>query len=134
MPLPAMKRYDGPLYQVLRKSIREGAILPGIRVAIVSAKFGLIEADSLIPFYDQRLNARRAATLGPKVQADLTRLLARHRFGCVRINLGRDYAKLIEGMPALKNAIWASGSIGVRAATLKTWLRGTESRRGRLID
>jgi hypothetical protein len=51
--LPALERYDGPMFRVLRKFLRENPskeLHPD--VYILSAQFGLISADQLIPIPD----------------------------------------------------------------------------------
>jgi hypothetical protein len=121
-PIAAAERYDGPLYRVLRKALREGRVHPSTDVVIVSAKHGLLDPDTPIRFYDQRLSGARVQSLASEVRADLTRRLRSGRYRRICINLGRDYAAMLEGLPALRNARWASGSIGVRAALLKSWL------------
>ena len=48
---PAVNIYDGPYYRILRKSN-----LSNIDVKIISAKYGLIDSNSLISPYEQRRN------------------------------------------------------------------------------
>jgi hypothetical protein len=53
--LPAIDRYDGPAFRVLRKYLREHAErAPSI--LILSAKYGLIPAGQEIPMYERRLS------------------------------------------------------------------------------
>lgn len=120
-PLPAIKRYDGVLFKVFRKAQREGRA-NRVHLAILSARFGLIGEHTKIPFYDQKMTKPRAAALAATVRYNLRKILAVRKFDRILINLGRDYSPLISEMPELKNALWASGSIGKRAATLKAWL------------
>lgn len=122
--LPALELYDGVMFKVVRKAMREGRVASATDVAILSAKYGLIDCDALIRHYDQRLSKSRARELGPSVQAELRRILRRRRYEQVLINLGRDYAEMIRGMRELTNATWAAGPIGKRAAILKAWLSG----------
>lgn len=121
-PVVALERYDGPLYRVLRKAIRAGCVAPTTDVAILSAKYGLLDKSTPIPFYDQRMTAARAVELAPQVRAALRRLIVAGRYNRIRVNLGSDYAVLLDGVLGASDAEWASGSIGVRAATLKAWL------------
>jgi hypothetical protein len=64
--VPAVDRYDGPAFRVLRKYLRELPD-PGLRVLILSAKFGLIEAERKLPYYDHRLTRQEALAMRPKV-------------------------------------------------------------------
>jgi hypothetical protein len=121
-PIAAIERYDGPLYKVLRKALREGRVSSETDVAILSAKYGLLNATTPIPFYDQKMDAVRAIVLAPQVRAELRQLIAAERYARIRVNLGRDYAALLDGVSEMNGAEWASGAIGLRAATLKAWL------------
>ena len=51
--LPAFQRYDGPAYRVFRKFLRDSrGAGPPMNLYILSAKYGLISGDILIPDYD----------------------------------------------------------------------------------
>ncbi|MGC8551529.1 MAG: DUF6884 domain-containing protein [Phycisphaerae bacterium] len=120
--IPAIERYDGVLYKVIKKAMRERLASPLLRVAIISAKYGLIESSTPIACYDQRMDINRAKHIAGQVRTCLKQLLAQYESPQVYISLGRDYARLVAGLPELKLAIWANGPIGVRAAALKKWL------------
>src|SRR3954470_6352658 len=64
--LPAIDRYDGPAFRVLRKFLGEGPADPPV-VLILSAKYGLIEAAQAIPDYDCCMSAALAKQLHPRV-------------------------------------------------------------------
>jgi len=52
--LPALERYDGPSFRVVRKFINEcPAEARSLDIRILSAKFGLIRADQPIAWYDR---------------------------------------------------------------------------------
>jgi hypothetical protein len=127
-PLAALDRYDGVFYRVVRKAIRERCLSPGIELVILSAKYGLISPSTRIPFYEQRLTRERAMILGPVVRQKMASLLRRRSYCRLLVNMGRDYEAILREMPELNDAIWATGSIGRRAATLKAWLSGDVSR------
>lgn len=65
--LPAIERYDGGSYRVIRKAKRETKKLNNIEVLVLSAKYGLIDALTTIANYEQRINRRRAKKLNPQV-------------------------------------------------------------------
>src|SRR5579859_7749716 len=66
--LPAMQRYNGPLWQVLRHALREQPQLAAdLDIYVLSAAFGLIPATQLIPWYDQTMAPERADALRPEV-------------------------------------------------------------------
>lgn len=65
----AIDMYDGPMWQTLRARLaelpaaREALATGDLRIFVLSAKFGIVEADVVLPGYDQRLDERRAAEL-----------------------------------------------------------------------
>lgn len=67
-PLPAIERYDGPAFRVLRRYCR---LIQdsGLIVYVVSAEFGLISAEKTIPTYDRRMTSERAEDLRPFIAA-----------------------------------------------------------------
>ncbi len=74
--LSAVERYDGPMFRVLRKFVRECASeAQYLAVFILSAEFGLIPGSKPIPDYDRRMTPHRAAELQPQVLAELGRIL-----------------------------------------------------------
>lgn len=56
--IPAIDRYDGPLYRDYRRHRGEGHVLP--RTLILSALYGLIDCTHEIHSYDQKLTPKRA--------------------------------------------------------------------------
>ncbi|MCS6841078.1 MAG: hypothetical protein NZ701_09875, partial [Roseiflexus sp.] len=66
-PLPALERYDGPQFRVLRKFLRAHPDASALlEIAILSARFGIIAPSTLIPWYDQRLTPEQALLLRPE--------------------------------------------------------------------
>ena len=62
--LPALTRYDGPMFRVLRKFLREcPGEAQGLEIYILSAEFGLIPASQPIPNYDRRMTLQQANIL-----------------------------------------------------------------------
>ena len=120
--MPAIERYDGVLFKVLRKAIRENLVGGTVDILIISAKYGLITPRTRIVNYDAKMTTRGAHQLGPSVRRGIRHRMTRDRPNDVLINLGQAYAKIIRDMPELRDAVWASGAIGKRAAFLKSWL------------
>jgi hypothetical protein len=124
--LPAIDRYDGPAFRVLRKYLREGpAEVP--TVLILSAKYGLIECDRQIPWYDHRLSSASADSLRLRVLETARRVLRSHRWRAVGLCAGKDYQSALEGitelMPAGVRLDLLAGGLGRRLAALRDWLR-----------
>lgn len=120
--LPALTRYDGPAYRVLRKALRDLPQKDHPRIAILSARFGLIASDTPIPWYDCRMTPERAAVLMPAVQRDLHAWL-HPDVTDIFITLGRAYRPVLGDMPLGEWHITeAQGSIGMRLGQIRRWL------------
>src|ERR1051326_6464392 len=78
-PLPAVERYNGPAFRLYRRFLRS-RVARAPELHILSAEFGLVPADALIPWYDHRMTSRRARELQPGVAESLGGLLGD---GCV---------------------------------------------------
>ena len=124
--LPASQRYDGPAYQVFRKFLREHPDVdsPAVNLYILSAKYGLISGDILIPDYDLRMTAERAAKLKVSVQKSLALVLSLHQYDEIFIAMGKVYREaLMDLLPSGPRVVVADGKIGEKSAALYRWLR-----------
>ena len=127
--LPALERYDGPPFQVLRKFIVECPTEAcKLDICVLSAKLGLILADQPIPCYDKLMTVHRATALNPIVLAKVERLLAPRKYRKLLINVGQDYLPALAGYESLVpddlEVAQALGSSGRRQTMLRDWLRG----------
>lgn len=120
--IPAIERYDGVFFKVLRKALREGGCQSPVEILIISAKYGLITPHTPIPNYDTKMNTHQAAMLRTLIRKDLQRVINEKKPSGILVNLGKAYAEIIRDIPELQSAFWAEGPIGKRAATLKFWL------------
>src|ERR671937_639945 len=68
--LPAIERYDGPAYRVLRRYLRQHPSQPP-DVLILSAELGLVLHTQPIPAYDRLMTPQRARELLPIVCGEL---------------------------------------------------------------
>lgn len=127
--LPAIDRYDGPVFRMLRKARGHG-LLNTVEVMILSAKHGLIPAEWMIADYDQVMTPARVAELAGTVSVDLWRWMGRHpECSDVFVNAGKSYAPALAGFDewCLRQGIivtQAAGGIGQRLAQTKAWLEG----------
>ncbi len=132
--LSAIDRYDGPLFRVLRRYLREhpagypqNSSVPDIHV--LSAEFGLIPGYRPIPYYDCRMTPQRAEELRPQVIVELKRILkGAEPFNELFIAMGRDYLRALNGWEALIPP-WlgvkvSKGSVGKQQSQLYDWLHG----------
>ncbi|MCE2396866.1 hypothetical protein J4G02_20290 [Candidatus Poribacteria bacterium] len=125
--MPALERYDGPLYQMIRKFRRSATPpLSNPCIYILSARFGLIRACTPIPDYDQPMTSQRAVELASHTLLKLSELLNQEPFQEMYLCLGKDYLRCIDGydnlVPKGIKLIVAEGSIGKRLHFMKRWL------------
>lgn len=127
-PIPAIQRYDGPSFRILRKWQRAYPDLAGqLDVLILSAKLGLISSEQPIENYNQRLTRERAAVLQPLISAALQRFVAEHGpYAATLLHLGRDYVPAI-APEELRSELFGtltrtSGGIGIRLRHISAWL------------
>jgi len=146
-PLPAIERYDGPAYRVLRKYLRSEPIAPP-STWVLSAKYGLVNADHPMQDYDQRMTEELAKALRPAIQKRLRSLLYSttpgpgelflYASGSYLSTLGFDQESGLVGYDVRNEvsggnnnrerpikAKLASGRIGGRVAELRDWLYGS---------
>lgn len=123
--LPAIERYDGPTFRVLRRFLLSKPLnFPN--VYILSAEFGLLSYSQLIPYYDRRMTLARARELHSHVITELSLILNKSPYQKLFINLGQAYFQAIESyeslvIPSLDIKI-ATGSLGKRLSELHDWL------------
>jgi hypothetical protein len=125
-PLPAIERYNGPVFLVLRRFLRERPDEAKLLdVYILSAAHGLISAICPIAPYDQKMNRARAVELKPQVLADFGGLM-QNDYAALCLVMGKTYFAALEGwqdlVPANLLATVAKGPMGMKQAQLKKWL------------
>jgi hypothetical protein len=129
-PLIAIRRYDGPSFRTLRKwQATNPTAAEQLDIRILSAKLGLITANTLTSDYNQRMTPNRAAELGQSVRSALAHVVAQHgAYTATLIHLGQNY------LPALTQeqvqtapfgaVTFTAGGIGTRLGQIKAWLNG----------
>ena len=120
---PALEVYDGPSYRVLRKFLKENGWPPGLMIKIISAKNGIIDANTLIKKpYDKRLDKETAEKIRPKVMQSLSEVgLPTSVF----INLSKDYRPAISCITTLfgwDRITESEGRNGEKLQAMKKWL------------
>ena len=121
----AIELYNGPFYQIIRKNYQEK-----IDIFIISAKYGLINSNELISFYDQMMTTERAKELSGIIKMDLEKILQIKDYDEIFINLGKKYMIALEESKNLLNNYNVSlgyGQIGERLHQLKIWLTAIEA-------
>jgi hypothetical protein len=123
--LPALARYDGVNYRVLRKAQRETTVPDTLDVLILSAEYGILDAQDQIPDYDRLMTPTHARELQPQVAHSLATRLATRRYDEAFVLGGKTYRIALETATSLHNiprVAYAQGGIGEQMAQLKHWL------------
>jgi hypothetical protein len=133
--LPVLERYDGTFFRILRKARREGYWPDNLDVLIISAKYGLLELNTVIEKYDLRMTMVQAKQLKPVVAPLLNKRVTVLTYTEIFLNVGKTYYEAIEGwntaLPHDTTVIYASGGIGQRAQQMRHWLiEKTTSKKG----
>ena len=122
--MPAIERYDGPAYKVVRKWLRT---IPDARLhldfLILSAEFGLISDSQRIPYYDRRMTVERAKELHEETLYALKTIFSSDRYRAVFVCMGKTYRRAIEGINAFfPNIEYSHGGIGMQISQLRQFL------------
>jgi hypothetical protein len=123
--LPALERYDGPAFRVLRKYLREND-RGALSIFILSAKHGLIPAAKRISDYDCRLLPDSARALRPQVLSAAQAAVSAKSLTSVGVCAGKDYQVALDGfaelIPAGVRLETIGGGQGRRLTALRQWL------------
>lgn len=124
--LPAIERYNGPMFFVLRRFLRDCPEKSRLLdVYILSAAHGLIPASYPIAPYNQKMIQYRASELQPHVLATFGELM-HNNYNSLCIVMGKTYLAALDGWwdlaPTNLALMVAKGPMGVKQAQLKNWL------------
>lgn len=131
--LPAVERYDGPSFRLLRRFLRHAEHKPAM--LILSAKYGLINCEYPIPYYDQEITRPTVQHLRPQVGQTLRTIFRdtadkpaeAELFLC----MGKSYLETFEeNVPSHVMVKHAQGSPGNKLAALHDWLYARHPRSG----
>jgi hypothetical protein len=126
--LPAIDRYDGSSYRVLRSYLREREWPSNLSIAILSAKYGLVGGITRIEDYDERMTPSKALELAPKCAQTLADWQEDH--SSIHFSLGKDYlpavAPAIEEKLGDKATIF-KGPIGMKLGQIKEFLESIDA-------
>src|ERR1039458_66099 len=105
--LPAIERYDGSSYRVLRSFLREREWPSGLSVAVLSATYGLVGGFTGIEDYDERMTPDRAVEWAPQCGIALRNWAEDHR--TIHFSLGKDYLPAV--LPAIEHGLTARSEV-----------------------
>ncbi len=122
--LPAIERYDGVNFRILKKLQREHAFPHDLDVLILSAKYGLLRPETPIEAYNLKMTEARAAELCARVSCDLDRHLREKKYDSIFVNLGKTYLNALALSRKLKQCKvqYATGGIGSKMKKMKAWI------------
>lgn len=93
---------------------------------MLSAEFGLISGQQMIPIYDRRMTPVRAEQLRPKALDTFKDQIANHRYAELFLSMGKTYLLALEGYEKLLSpatrAIVSRSTAGRKLSELKAWL------------
>lgn len=125
-PTQALDVYDGYFFRIIKKAKREGAFDSDIDICILSAKYGLIDAEDEIKTYDQRMTSSRAEELRESVTDDIHKRVEKKGYAEVVLNLGKDYLRSVDSLSGrcdVEIVTLQGGGIGEKGKQLKQFVR-----------
>jgi cytoplasmic iron level regulating protein YaaA (DUF328/UPF0246 family) len=125
-PTRALDVYDGYFFRILKKAIREGSFRSDIDICILSAKYGLIDAEDAISTYDQRMTPSRAEELHESVTDDIRKRVGEIEYDKIVLNLGKEYLQAVRDlseMVDIKVSTIEGRGIGSKGKELKRFVR-----------
>ncbi|GAA0309984.1 DUF6884 domain-containing protein [Halarchaeum salinum] len=127
---PAFDLYTGYFYKILKKAIREEEIRSDVDISILSAKYGLVDRDDEIDYYDQRMDTARAQELNDSVLNEIEKRAEKTDYDRIVVNMGETYRSAITGLSdRVDTPIVAieGGGIGEKGHRLYEFIRGDDS-------
>lgn len=123
-PTLALDRYDGPAFRLVRKWMSETKARSFLDIKVISAKYGLLDAEDNIPYYDEKMTSGRAVELEKTVSEQLKKLVQQNDYRGIYCDLGNAYLRVLPNDFIKSNELVkiAKGRVGERLRSLKTWL------------
>jgi cytoplasmic iron level regulating protein YaaA (DUF328/UPF0246 family) len=127
--IPAIERYDGPVYRVLRKFLTEyPEQAKELDMFVLSAEFGLIPGSTPVPNYDRRMTRARAEELQPQALRVFQEQIAEGGYQELFISAGKTYLLALKSykdlLPETISVTVSSAPAGKKLTELKSWLYG----------
>ena len=128
-PIPALDRYDGIFFRVIKKYLREGR-LENTDIIIVSEQLGVLLQNERIPYHKPIPGKWGPIVNKGKIEEKRRKNIARlneilKNYSTIYVNMGKGYLRLIDGFDDLTEAkiVYATGKgIGPKALHMKKWI------------
>ena len=121
--LPAIDRYDGQAYRIIKRFLRDHQWPSEVSIGILSAKYGLFGSLKGIEYYDTRMSSQLAREKSAQCCATLEKWAKDH--STISLSLGKDYLPAVR--PSLerisKKTTIFEGPIGEKSRQLKSFSR-----------
>ena len=125
--LPAIDRYDGQAYRIIKRFLRDYQWPSEVSIGILSAKYGLFGSLKGIEYYDTRMNPQLAREKSTQCCATLEKWAKEH--SAISLSIGKDYLPAVQ--PSLnrisKKTTIFEGPIGEKSRQLKSFLESTRA-------
>ena len=125
--LPAIDRYDGQAYRVLKNFLRNHQWSSNVSIGVLSAKYGLFGALKGIEYYDTEMSRSLALEKSPQCCAILKKWADEH--DSIHLSLGQTYLPAVQpALDALNHKVEIfEGGIGTKSRKLKHFLESTST-------
>ena len=128
-PLPAIERYQGVFFRVVKKYLRQGK-LKNADIIIVSERYGVLQADEEVPYHTPfqgklTLSKQMLEEINQKNLAKLKSIFSKTRYSEIIVVCGREFQELIKGFEELTDAkvvLCKGRGPGPKAQNLKQWI------------
>jgi cytoplasmic iron level regulating protein YaaA (DUF328/UPF0246 family) len=124
--VPALDLYTGYFFKIIKKAMREDEFDEDIDICILSAEYGLVEAQKEIEWYDRRMSHERAEELAPTIYDKFTKIYE-NNYDTIIVNVGNDYREALPEFNSIDNTdiVYIEGEgIGIQGHKLKQAVRG----------
>lgn len=120
---PAFEVYDGVFFSVYKKAVNAFPNLQSkVALFIISAKYGLIEANKKIAYYDLKMTMSIAQGQRENNTITLQRMVQKLQPESIVVVMGKTYLQSIDLSDVSIPVKYISGEIGVMLHGLKEWL------------
>ena len=123
-PMPAIDRFDGVYFRILRKYLRESR-LKGVDVLVVSDRYGILQANDLVPFHHPSDKIKATENARASNLTKLKDMLKKASYAEIYVVCGEDFQGFIRGFEEYANTTvtYCQGrGLGPKARSLRDWI------------